>query len=230
MLVKDELLDKVVGRVREQLPEEQAPQVEEFVRQYYAWIPLDDLADRSPIDIYGTAVAHWGFARQRKPGSAKIRVFNPHFEEHGWQSTHTVVEVVNDDMPFLVDTTRMEINRQGHAIYLMVHPVMRVRRDGEGNLVEVLSSDVASPEADGQAEGTVLTESVIHVEVDRHAEAEALEEIRDGLASVFRDCRAAVEDWPGMRERIREVVENLSDATPDEDEDLEETRAFLRWI
>jgi glutamate dehydrogenase len=74
MLVKDELLDKVVGRVREQLPEDQVPQVEEFVRQYYAWIPPDDLADRSPIDIYGAAVAHWSFARQRTPGSAKTRL------------------------------------------------------------------------------------------------------------------------------------------------------------
>ena len=74
MLVKDELLDKVVERVREQLPEDQAPQVEEFVRQYYAWITPEDLAERSPIDLYGAAVAHWSFARQRTPGSAKIRL------------------------------------------------------------------------------------------------------------------------------------------------------------
>jgi len=141
MLVKDELLDKVVGRVREQLPENQVPQVEEFVRQYYAWITAEDLADRSQIDIYGAAVAYWSFARQRKPGTAKIRVFNPQFEEHGWQSTHTVLEIVNDDMPFLVDSTRMGVNRQGYAIHLMLHSIMRVRRDGEGRLVEVLPPD-----------------------------------------------------------------------------------------
>ena len=103
MLVKDELLDKVVARVREQLPEDQAPQVEEFVRQYYGWVSPEDLSERSPVDVYGAAVAHWNFAHQREPGSAKIRVYNPRFEEHGWQSTHTVVEMVNDDMPFLVD-------------------------------------------------------------------------------------------------------------------------------
>ena len=74
MLVKDELLDKVLVRVREQLPEDQAPQVEEFVRQYYAWVAPEDLADRSPIDVYGAAVAHWTFASQRTPGSTKIRV------------------------------------------------------------------------------------------------------------------------------------------------------------
>ena len=71
MLVKDELLDRVVARVREQLAEDQAPQVEEFARQYYAWITAEDLADRSPIDLYGAAVGHWTFARQRTPGEPK---------------------------------------------------------------------------------------------------------------------------------------------------------------
>src|SRR3712207_1996362 len=98
MLVKEEFLDKVLARVREQLPEDLAPQVEEFVRQYYGWVAAEDLAGRSPIDVYGAAVAHWGFARRRTPGEAGIRVYNPHFEEHGWQSSHTVVEMVNDDM------------------------------------------------------------------------------------------------------------------------------------
>ncbi|MDQ3791858.1 MAG: hypothetical protein M3341_04315, partial [Actinomycetota bacterium] len=86
MLVKDELLDKVVQRVREQMPEEWASQVEEFVRQYYAWIPAQYLAERSHIDFYGAAVAHWTFAYERTPGTTKARVYNPHFEEHGWQS------------------------------------------------------------------------------------------------------------------------------------------------
>ncbi len=84
MLVKNELLDKVVGRVREQLPEDQAPQVEEFARQYYDWTTPEDLNGRSPVDVYGAAVAHWGFARHRTPGEAKVRVYNPRFEEHGW--------------------------------------------------------------------------------------------------------------------------------------------------
>jgi glutamate dehydrogenase len=134
MLVKDELLDKVVTRIREQMSEDQAPQVEEFARQYYGWVDAADLEDRSPIDAYGAALSHWSFASRREPGEWKIRVYNPHFEEHGWQSTHTVIEMVNDDMPFLVDSTRMEINRQGYAIHMILHPVMNVRRDTEGDL------------------------------------------------------------------------------------------------
>ena len=162
MLVKDELLDKVVARIREQMPEDQAPQVEEFARQYYGWVDADDLEDRSPIDAYGAAVSHWSFAGRREPGEWKIRIYNPHFEEHGWQSTHTVIEMVNDDMPFLVDSTRMEINRQGYAIHMILHPVMNVRRDEEGRLLEVLPPDTDEEDA--------ISESVIHVEVDRQTE------------------------------------------------------------
>ena len=184
MLVKDELLDKVVERVREQMPEEWAPQVEEFVRQYYAWIPDEDLADRSPIDVYGAAVAHWTFAQERTPGTSKVRVYNPHFEEHGWQSTHTALEIVTDDMPFLVDSTRMGVNRQGYAIHLMLHPIMKVRRDEAGRLIEVLNPDVE----DG------ISESVIHVEVDRQTETGVLEGLHECIESVLGQLRAAVKD------------------------------------
>ena len=99
-----ELIDTVCSRVRERLPNEQVAPCESFVRQYYHWVPPEDLADRSPIDLYGAAVAHWNLAQQRSPGTAKVHVYNPDFEQHGWQSPHTVVEIVSDDMPFLVDS------------------------------------------------------------------------------------------------------------------------------
>ena len=223
MLVKDELLDKVLVRVREQLPEDQAPQVEEFVRQYYAWVAPEDLADRSPIDVYGAAVAHWIFVSQRTPGSTKVRVYNPNFEEHGWQSTHTVLEIVTDDMPFLVDSTRMGVNRQGYAIHLMLHPIMKVRRDDDGRLVEVLDPDSAGEDA--------IFESVIHVEVDRQTEPKVLEDLYECIVSVLRQVSAAVEDWPQMRERVHDIVSELGEkAPPVDEEELAESRAFLEWI
>jgi glutamate dehydrogenase len=150
-------------------------------------------------------------------------VYNPQFEEHGWQSTHTVVEMINDDMPFLVDSTRTEINRQGYAIHLMIHPVMKVRRDPEGRLLEVLS-----PEADDE---DAVSESVIHVEVDRQTEPEVLEGLKRCIEKVLGDVRAAVEDWPRMRERIQAVVAGFEDNPPPiEPEDLAEARAFLEWL
>ncbi len=227
MITRDDLLDKVVARVRERLPEDEAPQVEEFVRQYYGWTALEDLAGRSPVDLYGAAVAHWNFGHQREPGTAKVRVYNPQHEEHGWQSTHTVLEIVTDDMPFLVDSTRMEVNRQNLSIHLMLHPVIKVRRDEEGRLVEVL--DHGSEEAED--EGEVVAESFMHVEVDRHTEPEALEGLRDNVVRILADVRAAVEDWPQMRERVREITGDLErEDLPVDPDIVAETGEFLRWI
>src|SRR5215213_3677031 len=223
MLVKDELLDKVVTRIREQMPEDQAPQVEEFARQYYGWVDAADLEDRSPIDAYGAALSHWSFAGRREPGEWKIRIYNPHFEEHGWQSTHTVIEMVNDDMPFLVDSTRMEINRQGYAIHMILHPVMKVRRDAEGRLIEVLPRNADEEDA--------IAESVIHVEVDRQTEPAVLEDLKGCIEKTLADVKAAVEDWLEMRGRVGDIVSVLEEDPPDFDpEDLAETRAFLEWI
>ncbi|CAA9460269.1 MAG: NAD-specific glutamate dehydrogenase, large form [uncultured Rubrobacteraceae bacterium] len=223
MLVKDELLDKVVARIREQMPEDQAPRVEEFARQYYGWVDAADLEDRSPIDAYGAALSHWSFAGQREPGEWKIRVYNPHFEEHGWQSTHTVLEMVNDDMPFLVDSARMEINRQGYAIHMILHPVMNVRRDEEGRLLDILPPDTEEEDA--------ISESVIHVEVDRQTEPEVLEDLKQSIQKTLDDVKAAVEDWPEMRGRVGEIVSGLEENPPDfEPDDLAETRAFLEWV
>ena len=223
MLVKDELLDKVVARIKDQMTEDQAPEVEEFARQYYGWVDADDLEERSPIDAYGAAVSHWGFAGRREPGEWKVRIYNPHFEEHGWQSTHTVIEMVNDDMPFLVDSARMEINHQGYAIHMILHPVMKVRRDAEGRLTDILPPD--SDEEDA------ISESMIHVEVDRQTEPPVLEDLKRCIEKTLADVRASVEDWLPMREKVGEIVSGLEETPPDLDpDDLAETRAFLEWV
>ena len=85
-----------------------------------------------PADLYGAALSHWNFARKREPGYARVRVFNPTIEEHGWQSTHTLIEIVNDDMPFLVDSVTMEVNRHGLTLHLIIHPIVAVLRDKDG--------------------------------------------------------------------------------------------------
>ena len=218
------VIDSVCSRVRERLGADEAPQAEEFVRQYYRRVPPEDLAQLDPLDVYGAGLAHWSFARQRNPGTAKVRVFNPEFEQHGWRSSHTVVELVGDDMPFLVDSTTMELSAHGAGIHLQIHPVIRVRRDSDGELTEVLAADAPADE------GT-LTESFIHVEIDRHSRADELEHLRERLIDVLGQVSAAVEDWPAMRRRAADLIAELREPSPwlDRDE-REEAAALLAWM
>ena len=218
----DELLEPVVRRVHDRLPAAQAGMVEAFVRQYYRHVDAGDLAERAPDDLYGAALSHWHFARSFAGGRPKLRVLNPRVDEHGWQSTHTVVEIVNDDMPFLVDSITMEVNRQGLTLHLIVHPVMKIRRDEQRHMVELLP-----PQDDGDGG----YESLIHVEVDRRSDPAQLQALHDGLLAILDDVRAAVEDWQPMRETLLDAVAQIERRPPPvAPDELAEDLAFLRWL
>ena len=110
---------------------------EKFAQLYYAEVDPEELASRDPGDLQGAAAAHLAFGHSFKGGEAKLRAYNQVREQHGSASTHTVIEIVSDDMPFLVDTVTMEANRQGLTLHLLVHPVLRVARDAKGELRDV---------------------------------------------------------------------------------------------
>ncbi|HSS65866.1 MAG TPA: NAD-glutamate dehydrogenase, partial [Gammaproteobacteria bacterium] len=219
----DDIIEPIVSIVGDKLRGEEQAAVEKFVRQYYAGTAPEDLADSEVMDLYGAALAHWSFARQRMPGEPKIRVYNPQVEEHGWQSTHTIVEIVTDDMPFLVDSVRMALNRQGLTVHLLIHPVMRLRRDDSGRAIGPVPSGEAEPEAS--------TEAVMHIEVDRQTEKELIEETVVAIQSVLGDVRAAVSDWKAMREKLAEILDELENSPPRLDKDeIKEAREFLEWL
>ena len=223
--VDEAVIDNVCARLREQLDDGEAAQAEDFARQYYRWVSPEDLAERTASDLHGAALAHLNLARTRTPGEPKLRVYNPQFNQHGWQSTHTAVEIVTDDMPFLIDSVTMELNRRGFGVHLIIHPVMTVRRDDAGHLVGLLP-----PHPDTDDDGTVA-ESVIHAEVTRQTDSDVLHALRGHLIRVIGEVRAAVEDWPAMRKRAIEIAAELDpDALPLDAADANETKAFLRWL
>src|SRR5690349_20304323 len=122
--VESALIESVCERVRERVAPEEVAEAEAFVRSYYRRAPAADLSGREAVDLYGAALAHWTFGRDRVEGEARVRVYNPTFEQHGWQSAHTAIEIVSDDMPFLVDSVSMELSRRELGIHVLVHPVV----------------------------------------------------------------------------------------------------------
>jgi glutamate dehydrogenase len=220
---KADLLKDVADRLHDKLPDPQAAIAEAFLDHYYRAVPPSELVERDPLDLYGAALAHLRFAEQRPPGQAKIRVYNPQIEQHGWQSTHTVVEVVTDDMPFLVDSASMALNGQNLLIHLTIHPVVPVRRGIGGVLEAVLGAE--------EARGQAPQESFMHFEIDQISDPARLEAICASLERVMGDVRAAVEDWRGMLGKIGPALADLKRGakTLDPDE-IAEVEAFLGWI
>ena len=214
----DSIVEAVLELVSERVPTAQKAAAESFARPYFAGTAVEDLQDRSIVDLYGAALSHFNFAHQRRPGKPKVRVYNPVQPQHGWRSTHTIVEVVSDDMPFLVDSVRMALNRRSLTTHLVIHPVMRAHRDASGVLT-------------GPNGEEAITEAVIHVEVDRQTEERVLDDIAADIRSVLEDVRGAVEDWQPMHERLRGVLTELESNPPPLDEsELARGRAFLEWV
>ncbi|MBL0141154.1 MAG: NAD-glutamate dehydrogenase [Betaproteobacteria bacterium] len=216
---KQSILEPVTRLAGQRLSGAQAKEAREFVSLYYGQVDAEDLEARAPEDLYGAAMTHLAFARQFASGTPKLRVYNPKAQEHGWASPHTVIEIVNDDMPFLVDSVTMELNRQGRTLHLLVHPLAQTVRDPERNLISL---------APAGREGA--RESFIHVEVDRESDPARLKEIGEGLLAVLADVRCAVEDWRPMREAMQAIVGEFARPPREQDAaDVEETRAFLSW-
>jgi len=214
-----DLIDSVLEAVTARLGHEPSWPCAEFVRQFFHWVPAQDLRERDVDSLAATVLGQWEMAARRLPGEAKVRVFNP----EAWGPPYTVVEIVCDDMPFLVDSITMELSRQGHAIELLIHPVMRVVRSPEGILADVVAPEATDPEA--------IAESIIHVELSRQPDPARLTGLRDDIERVLADVRAAVEDWRPMRERTAALAAELEDRPPPCDSHLlAECRSFLDWL
>jgi len=200
-----------------------------FLRRYYRHIAAEDLVDRDPVDVYGAAASHRQFAQTRPQGTSLVRVYTPTVDEHGWSSGHTVVEVVTDDMPFLVDSVTMALANQDRSVHLVVHPQFVVRRDVAGEVLEICDQGEADPRTAEMPDAVV--ESWMHVEVDRETDPAVQSAITDGLRRVLRDVREAVEDWPRMRQRAEEIAAELEkDQLPVSSEEVAEAQELLRWL
>src|SRR5215471_16770173 len=118
-------------------PAEQA-KAKRFIAEFYQHVPPADVAERSARNLYGAALSLWHLAERRRPRLAKIRVYNPDPMTDGWSSPHTIIEIVNDDMPFLVDSVTGAINASNRTVHLIIHPIFTVERSAEGQLSGIL--------------------------------------------------------------------------------------------
>jgi glutamate dehydrogenase len=217
------LVDAVAALARASAAGAEGDACERFVREYLRGVDREDLARRDPVDVVGAARAHRAFAARRAPDSALVRVFNPTGAVDGWQTRGTVVQIVNDDMPFLVDSVTMELARRGLALQFIAHPIFSVARDLGGELVSI--APVAMAPAGGRAE------SFIGLEIDRVADPAERETIAANLQRILADVRVVVADWRPMRERLETLTAQIvAHPPPLPADEVAEGIAFLRWL
>src|SRR3954454_242261 len=204
-------------------------EVGDLLHAYYRHVAVEDVVDRSAEELYGALVSHYRAAEVRPQGTASVHVFTPTLAQHGWSAGgHSVVEVVTDDMPFLVDSVVMELTRQQRDVHLVIHPQFDVTRDVTGNLEEIACPDSESSTPPEGAE----RESWMHIEISRIGHDEDVDAIALDIQRVLRDVRESVEDWDRMRQQAAVIVEELKAVPPASisAEELERGVAFLEWL
>lgn len=207
-------LQPIVEAMRKGLPKARHAEAEAFIHAFYKRMSSDELPQHNAQGWAELASDFLDFARARKPGKAQVRLFNPTMKSEGWESSHTVVQIANDDMPFLVDSVTMALAEQGIGVHVLGHPVVMFQRDKAGKLLSV---------GEGQPE------SLMHLEIDRQP-AEAMPKIQKALEAVLADVRAAVRDWPQMKARMKQVAEDLGQRNlPVSEAGKHEAQEFLRW-
>ena len=218
---KQALLEQVTSELNKLLGKRKPELAERYVKQCFRRVPLEELAHTSPAAFAAMLSEQLSFLESRQPGELLIRVFNPTLETHGWESPHTIVGLVNDDMPFLVDTAALTISELGLGIHLIVHPVLRVSRDAKGKLTALHEKGTGS----GQAE------SLIQLQIARRPAASDLREIRARLVGAFADVRKAVRGWKVMEQTVLETADVMPQWAPGvKQEWMEECRDFMRWL
>lgn len=228
---KSELLEKAAALARSGTGSGGPPheQVGELLRAYYRHVAAEDLTDRSDVDVYGAFASHHRLAADRPQGTASVRVLTPTLGDQGWSAGgHSVVEVVVDDMPFLVDSLTMELGRQLRDVHVVVHPHFDVERDITGALQAVHPIDDGSLDPH---EGTVR-ESWMHVEIARVPDGEDVTAMVEQIHQVLRDVREATEDWARTRGRMLEIVDELRTDPPSgiEHEEVRQAGELLTWL
>ena len=184
--------------------------------------PVEEIEQRDPQAVLAMLRALMRFGDEKPSGAPAVRLFNPDPGSDGYATQHTVLEIVNDDMPFLVDSVTGALNRNDIRVHLVLHPILEVFRAEDGRIEDL------RPRRDGTPPGAAR-ESFIHIEIDRITAADAMQQLRLEVETTLGDVRAAVGDWPAMLSRVDSAVaETKASAVPTGEESRLEAVALLR--
>ena len=186
---KQRTLFKMKDLFSKRLPDSQASAVAHFADLLFTYAPDDEMVQRPIEGLYGSTLSCWGFIEQFDGKGAKAQVFNPDLEQHGWHSNHTVIQLLMNDCPFIVDSVRMALNRLNIGIRVVQNVVLHTERDG-GKLVSTVAPDKG------------VAESLIYLEVDRHTEADLLKRMRSELITTLKAVEVSVRDFHAMKDRV----------------------------
>ncbi len=218
------ILKNVAELIKKKVPQNTANLVEQFATLLYSNISSLDLSDRNDSDMYGATLSLWSTLNEHTDDKPIIHVFNPSVSKNGWKSSHTIIEVIVKDMPFLVDSIRIALNRLGLSPHLMLNSPLKLVRGNNNDIIELASNVDTKIKATSE-------ETIFFIEIDRQSTQAELETIKTELLSVVKDITLTVNDWNPMLNQFKQVIENTKKSKlPGSKKSKEDTLEFLSWL
>ena len=195
------------------------PNFEKFIKLFFNKIRYDELLAQDNKYLFNLLKSYFEFAKDRKLESPKIRIFSHKINNQ----KNTIIEVINDDMPFIVDSLTAEINRLGYDIHRVINKVVCIERDEKGNLTKIHPDPIDNPDTN--------YESVLHFEISYIANKESLEHLKSRLAYILQAVRYAVNDWRKILDKLNKVKNEtfILGSLKLHESDLSEYVKFLEW-
>ncbi len=219
----NQTLASLLDEISRRLSAKKAAELIHFCQLHFSFSPSEDLCERSLPTLYKSVEDCWDFVQSFSAEESKIHVYNPAYDENDDQLARTVVMVQQLDMPFLIDSIRMEINRRGLRIHQLDNSILSYRRNTKGQLkaVKALSEDNEKTQ----------TESLIYVEIDRQAGKEALDDLKASLAEVLGQVDLVTSDYLAMKSQAQTLIDDVeSFANRLAKKDQEELSDFIAWL
>ncbi len=218
------LLQKVFQLIEDKTSSERARLITEFGKQLFNNIAYDDLQGRSDSDTYGATLSLWQHFSDYAGDAPFIKVFNPKITKHGWQSEHTIVEIIVPDTPFLVDSVRMCLKRLQVTAHLFLHSPIALVRNRDNQVVEFISEN----KTDCQ---DCIKETVFLLEIDRQSSTQDLANLEQELADTLAEVALVVSDWEPIQGKLTDATRIVQEAEFANDaEEQQEAIEFLQWL
>ncbi len=223
MALSDNIIQKILGEIVAVAAKQFKAGADEkaFMGELYAGATVDDLEQYERAELAGTGVTAFKFLSQHKPGTSKVRVSNPNVtarSDFGLEAPVTAIEILNDNMPFLVDSVMGELQDRSYRIHLVLHPIIESKRAPSGNRSKAATAEIAR-------------ESCILIHIDRIESPAEREDLTSSLEKILADVRIVVADWRRMMGRLDDAVDAFQTSPPPIPvEEIAEGMHFLRWL
>jgi glutamate dehydrogenase len=202
-----------------------------FLSQFFAKVPLTDMEKMDAQQAANIVNSAYAFLQERTVGKPKIQIFSQGDFGSEKNAHRQIIQLLNDDMPFLVDSLTTELTRQGYNIYATLHPMLHVKRNAQGKLESIITEEEAHQLRGSAAGNSVLKESFIHFEISPLPEGTSRESLIHDLEHILHNVLLTVTDWSAMMRKARDIKDAITAVSSRfDDAEIQEVTDFVDWL